>query len=65
MLDAMATWLNHVGIDAQQKQAFELMQTRLVKPETSLASQVLATFHDQTAADESSKSQAGGLNQYQ
>ena len=58
MLDAMATWLNHVGIDVQQKQAFELMQTRLVKPETSLASQVLATFHDQTAADASLSRQA-------
>ncbi|HAJ54756.1 MAG TPA: glutamate--cysteine ligase, partial [Lactobacillus sp.] len=36
-MDAMATWLNHMRMTAQQKQAFELMQTRLMKPETTVA----------------------------
>ncbi|MDG3061923.1 glutamate--cysteine ligase [Lacticaseibacillus casei] len=57
-MDAMATWLNHMGMTAQQKQAFELMQTRLMKPETTVAGQVAAAFGEKNAAAKSLSEEA-------
>lgn len=49
-IDAMAVWLNQVGLTPQRKQAFELMQSRVLKPETTIAGQVAAAYHDISAA---------------